>query len=140
MLRLTSLITTMTSYIDSENSSTLVTRVRRVSKSGFLYESNSKSPRLDKMIAHINLFDQTTKKLEEDITRERQGSLAQKRINTRQSRSQPGASEYYQKEEVPAWVTELTSRPAQQDCIVVSEAEVEEVEDVDNDGDWGARV
>ena len=113
----------------------LVSRVRRVSKSGFLYEQNSKAPRLDKMIAHINLYDQTTKCMEEDLQKEREATLAQKRMGG--IRSRPGlgsrACEYeqrFEEQKVPEWVTELTSRPVQAECVVT---EVEMVEDIDAD-------
>ena len=68
-------------YTETENSPVLITRLRRLSKSGFLYESNSKSPRLDKMVAHKNLFDRTTQCMKEDLAKEREQSLAQKRMS-----------------------------------------------------------
>ncbi|KAK5943369.1 hypothetical protein PMZ80_004376 [Knufia obscura] len=113
----------------------LVSRVRRVSKSGFLYETNSKSPRLDKMIAHINLYDQTTRCMEEDLEKQRADTLAQKRMGGTRPRPQlgPRATEYESRsdeKEVPNWVTELTCRPTQESVVVT---EVEEIEDVEAD-------
>lgn len=93
----------------------MVTRLRHLSKSAFLYESNSRSPRLDKMIAHINLFDRTTQCIEEDLAKEHEQSLAQKRMSNGQPpRLQlgPPPSEYRHKSDTPAWVLELTSRPS----------------------------
>ena len=123
----------MASFTETESRPFLVSRVRRVSKSGFLFETNSKSPRLDKMIAHINLYDQTTKYMEEDLQKQREDTLAEKRMRGIRPRPQLGsrAFEYDQNsddKEVPQWVTELTCRPSQ-DVVIVTE--VEDLEDVD---------
>lgn len=111
-----------------------ITRMRRLSKSNFTTESNSKSPRLDKMIAHVSLFDRTTKCLEEEIVQAQRDTIVEKRVNKAHSRPQmgPRATEYQQKQEdVPSWITELTSRPAQQDCVVVTE--IEDPDDFDDE-------
>jgi len=126
----------MTSSDQTGNGPFLVSRVRRVSKSGFLYESNSKSPRLDKMIAHISLYDQTTKCMEEDLLSQRENTLAAKRMTGNRTRPQLSRreSQYEQKseeKEMPAWATELNCRPTQECSVVVTE--VVEVDDIDAD-------
>lgn len=126
----------MNSFTEPEGRPFLVSRVRHASKSGFLYESNSKSPRLDKMIAHINLYDQTTKYMAEDLQKQRQDTLAAKRMDGNRSRPQLGRHESSyghksEEEEVPQWVIELTCRPTQECAVVVTE--VEEVEDTEAD-------
>ena len=126
-----------------------VTRMRRLSKSGFLCESNSKSPRLDKMIAHISLFDRTTKCLEDGMIEQSVVPLPPKRIRDKPAvppRPILGTRslEYVhtnpeETEETPAWITELTCRPARQECVYVTE--VEQIEDVDGDDiDWGHHI
>lgn len=123
----------MVPVTEAETGPILISRVRRVSKSGFLYEQNSKAPRLDKMIAHIHLYDHSTKCMEEDLQKQREDTLAQKRMGGVRPRPQmgPRACEYdhkLQDEKVPQWVSELTCRPVQADCVVT---EVEEIEDLD---------
>lgn len=122
-----------TTYSETEAQPGFVTQVRRLSKDGFVSESNSKSPRLDKMIAHINLFERTTKHIEDELTQEREYSLSRRQTNRSSSRPGMGAraTEYEQdNKETPVWVTELTSKPSSHSVVVT---EVEEVEDVDED-------
>ena len=88
------------------------------------------------MIAHINLYDQTTKCMEEDLQSQREDTLAAKRMAANRPRPQLGRSEsqYDQKsdeKEIPLWATALTCQPTQECSVVVTE--VEEVDDIDAD-------
>lgn len=123
----------MTTYMESEGRPAFITRMRRLSKSNFDTESSSRSPRLDKMIAHVSLFEKTTKCLEEEIVQPQQAVLPVEMMKNARGRPQlgPRATEYQKKEDVPDWVTELTSRPAHAACIVVTE--IEHVEDMDDE-------
>lgn len=119
---------------ETEAPPVLVSRVRRVSKSGFLFEQNSKAPRLDKMIAHINLYDQATKCMEDELQKQREATVTQKSMGGFRSRPGmgPRAVEYVdrlQDKEVPQWVTDLTVRPAHEDSVVTEVAEIEDVDD-----------
>lgn len=114
-------------YIETQVQPTFISRIRRLSKSNFNNESESKSPRLDKMIAHVNLFDKTTKHIEEELAQQRANSLAEKRMAQskpgKQGRPGMGRRESSrQNDMVPSWVSDLTSRPAQ-NCVTVTESE-----------------
>lgn len=112
----------MSPYYETQVQPTFITRIRRLSRSNFNNESESKSPRLDKMIAHVNLFDKTTKHLEEELAQQRANTLAEKRVKSRSGRPGMGRRESSLTEKLPEWMTDLTSRPAQ-DCVVVTESE-----------------
>ena len=124
--------TMTTAFIETESRPHFITRIRRLSKSNFTFESECKSPRLDKMIAHVNLFDRTTKYLEDELAQQRADTLAEKRITkpikvkvTRPGmgrRESSATTEISSDEQIPQWVTEMTSR-AVHDCIVVTEVE-----------------
>lgn len=105
-----------------------------MSKSGFMCESNSKSPRLDKMIAHINLYDKTTQCIEQELEQERRNSMAQRRMyNSASSRPgmSPRAPEHKVNTPSDAWAAELVCKPRQDtSCVFVTE--VHEVEDFDD--------
>lgn len=97
-------------------------------------ESNSKSPRLDKMIAHISLYDKTTECIEQQLEQERRNSLAQRRINNGSS-TRPGmgarATEHKVAAPSDAWAAELVCKPRQDtSCVYVTE--VREVDDFDD--------
>ncbi|KAJ9662303.1 hypothetical protein H2198_001437 [Neophaeococcomyces mojaviensis] len=115
-----------------------LTRMRRLSKSGFLCESNSKCPRLDKMIAHVNLFDKTTRFLEEDLTKQQADVFEEQRVQSNKPHAKPqltrGGSEdrpYSTTETIVAFSPEVMKKPQRDDCVFV--VEVEQVEDIDDD-------
>ena len=120
----------MATYVEAQELSSFVTRMRRLSKSNFTYESNSKSPRLDKMIAHVNLFDKTTRCLEDELQQSREKTYKQMREGRPRPQIARRDSDVYSKEDVPDWVADLTVRPTQ-NCVVVTE--VEHAEDIDSD-------
>lgn len=105
-----------------------------MSKSGFMCESNSKSPRLDKMIAHISLYDKTTECIEQELARERRNSAAQRKMNnSASSRPGMGAQVAEHKVDTPtdAWAAELVCKPREDtSCVFVTE--VQEVDDLDD--------
>jgi len=87
------------------------------------------------MIAHMNLYDQTTRCMEEDLEKQRADTLAQKRMGGTRPRPQlgPRACEYDHKSDekgILSWVTDLTCRPAQESVVVT---ETEAIEDIDAD-------
>lgn len=105
-----------------------------MSKSGFMCESNSKSPRLDKMIAHINLYDKTTQCIEQELEQERRNSMAQRRMNNSVS-SRPGMSpsapEHMVNTPSDVWAAELVCKPRQDtSCVYVTE--VQEIDEFDD--------
>lgn len=105
-----------------------------MSKSGFMCESNSKSPRLDKMIAHINLYDKTTECIERELEQERRNSLAQRRVNN-SALNRPGmaprTSEHTVNTPSDSWAADLVCKPRQaSSCVYVTE--VQEVEEFDD--------
>lgn len=118
----------MSYYTETQGQPLFVSRVRSMSKSGFMCESNSKSPRLDKMIAHINLYDKTTECIERELEQERRNSMVQRRMNN----SAPSrAAEHKVNTPSDAWAAELVCKPRQDtSCVYVTE--VHEVEDFDD--------
>lgn len=124
----------MAYYSEAQGQPLFVSRVRSMSKSGFMCESQSKSPRLDKMIAHISLYDKTTECIERELEQERRNSLSQRRMNNGSS-TRPGmaarSSDHKANTPSDAWAAELVCKPRQDtSCIYVTE--VREVEDFDD--------
>lgn len=124
----------MSYYSEAQGQPLFVSRVRSMSKSGFMCESQSKSPRLDKMIAHISLYDKTTECIERELEQERRNSLAQRRIYNSSS-TRPGMSPRTSEDEVTSpsdvWAADLVCKPRQDtSCVYVTE--VREVEDFDD--------
>lgn len=124
----------MAYYMETQGQPLFVSRVRSMSKSGFMCESNSKSPRLDKMIAHISLYDKTTECIERELEQERRNSMAQRKMNNI-APSRPGmsprATEHQVNTPSDSWAAELVCKPRQDtSCVFVTE--VHEVEDFDD--------
>lgn len=121
----------MTTYIEKEVRPAFITRMRRLSKSNFTAESQLKNPRLDKMIAHVSLFDKTTRCLEDELTRKRADDLAASQThNSSMRKRRPGVHRTdVEVKETPEWLAGLTARPATS-CVVVTE--IEHAEDMDD--------
>jgi len=122
----------MTTFTETEARPMFISRMRRLSKSNFDMESQQKCPRLDKMIAHVNLFDKTTRCLEEQLVQLQRTTSTEKRTDNMPTSPSPqpqrpaaqrrGSEHRKSTEEVPSWIADLTERPAQT-CVVVTEIE-----------------
>ena len=91
-----------------------VTRIRRLSRDCLITESTSRSPRLDRIVAHGSIFDKASRYMIEDL--DVSGNVVSKRTSVLSSR--PKCSRGQAKERVP--------------IVEVSTVCVEEVEDIDD--------
>lgn len=116
----------------------LMIRLRRLSKTAFISESNSKSPRLDKMIAHVNLFDKVTQRMEQELEQEKRLKAVVRRVRDDKPRARPQIvrrvsrekprSEHVEESTV-TWNPEGIVVKPQENCVYVTETQEVEVDD-----------